>query len=136
MHRVRATRLPQTTIRRWMIAVALIACVLGVFRLASRALTYDYHPRESLLKVGQQVVTMSEGGTEVMTFANDGGYAWRPYTFPPVTTVPSGTRCLVISEPAADEDDYDERRPVEVKVVDGRRKGDLLYVARNRLRAW
>jgi hypothetical protein len=136
MRRVRAMRLPQTTIRNWMIAVGLIACALGVFRLASRALTYDYHPRESLLKIGQQVVTLSEGGTEVMTFANDGGYAWPPYAFPPVTTVPGGTQCLVAGEPAAEEDDHDERRPVEVKVVDGRRKGDLLYVARNRLKAW
>jgi hypothetical protein len=136
MHRVRAMRLPQTTIRHWMTAVGLVGCVLGVFRLASRALTYDYHPRESFLKVGQRVVTFSEGGAEVMTFANDGGYAWPPYAFPPVTSVPGGTRCLVVGEPAADEDDHDERRPVVVKVVDGRRKGDVLFVARNRLRAW
>ena len=96
----------------------------------------DRHPHESLLMVGQRVVIFSAGATEVMTFASDGGYAWPPYTFPPATKVPGGTRCLVVGEPAADEDDHDERRPAVVRVVNGSRKGDVLYAARNRLRAW
>jgi hypothetical protein len=115
-----------------MVAVALIGGALGMLRLAAHALSgYASGPHESLLRVGQEVVTFTEGRKEVTTFV-DG--EWPRFTFPPATTIPSGIRCLVVGEPAADEDDCDERRPVTVRVVEGSRKDDVFYVARNHLR--
>jgi hypothetical protein len=124
------------TIRHLMIAVALIGGALGALRLASNAFTYNIGPDESLLMVGRSVLTFSEGGTEVRTFGNDGAYALPPYSFPPATSVPSGTRCVVVGEPAGDSDDCDPGRPVTIKVVEGPRKGDVLYIARKHLRTW
>lgn len=122
------------TVRRMMVAVALIGGVLGMLRLAAHALSgYASGPHESLLKVGQEVVTFSEGEKAVTTFVDE---EWPPHAFPAATTIPSRIRCLVVEEPVADEDDCDERRPVIVRVVEGSRKGDVLYVARNHLRAW
>ena len=126
-------RLPRITIRGWMMAVMLIGGALGLMRLASHALSYASGPHESLLVVGQEVVTFSEREKQVMTFV-DGG--WPPYAFPPATAIPTGTRCVVSGEPDADEDDCDERRPVIVTVIEGRRKGEILYVTRRHLRAW
>src|SRR4051794_28861305 len=127
---------PRMTIRGGMIAVALIGGTLGVLRLAAHALSYASYangPHESLLSVGQVVVTFSEGGKEVTTFVDA---RWSPHKFPPATTIPSGIRCLVGAEPAGDPDDCSESRPVMVRVVEGSRKGDVLYVARNNLRPW
>jgi hypothetical protein len=126
----------QFSVRRTLVAVALVAGVLGMLRLAYDTLTRDNALHESYLKVGQHVVIFSEGGTEVSTFVNDDGYAWHSSGYPPATTVPVGTRCLVVGEPNADEDDHDEHRPVMVKVVDGQRTGDLIYVVRNHLMPW
>jgi len=109
-------RWPRLTIRGLMIGVAATSLLFAVVRLANelKYWTFSNGWNTSVLRAAEQVVVQE-------------GVRWGD------TTIPAGTRCVVVSDPT-DEDSAYPSRKVSVEVIEGRHKGAFGTVARSVLR--
>jgi hypothetical protein len=114
------------TVRELMIAVVVVAVLLGVLKFGFylrdeywQAVSYGYNPDESRLAIGQEVVTYSKDGARI----------------PVASGLAPGLRCRVTYDRTdGDRDDMHAYRDIGIEILEGTRKGETLNVERRYLR--
>jgi hypothetical protein len=113
-------------IREILIGVASVGLLLSFLWLAVRVTNPSAGPLASHLNDKDEVVTFDE----VAAIVSEGSRSGM------TVDLAGGTRCIVISDPAGDEDDCysSDGRSITVRVDDGIHRGAVLKVARRNLR--
>jgi hypothetical protein len=96
-------------------AALLFAITRHVESLALTVCTLPWMPDVCRLSAGQAVVTSAS-----LRLVG--------------AVIPAGTKCVVVAEPAWDDDSCYTGREIKVEVREGPRRGDVVTVARHNLR--
>jgi hypothetical protein len=147
-------KIPRISLRSSMLAIAVLAFglaavrgLLAILRLGGLIIGFAedtyYGPNTGLLNVGQAAVLTEDyraaPAREVIKPTGRTGYKSAMYDSPARTPmgdrlVAVGTRCIVMIDPAWDEDSCHPDRPIAIELSQGENRGGVVVVPRRILR--